>query len=164
MLSGALSSSLSTGWELIVRIQQTFNIWVRSPGRFFADKAGCKGVPSDNLNAATPSCWNSDHDDLKIFSASEMYPMAVISLFRVGDSFCVAPRLWLPCPISKKSWTMAILCNFLFSASFIISKSLSVFVVSNSGSVPAKITLLARANCLTMTISRRVSSVVFDCL
>jgi len=30
-----------------------------------------------------------------------MYPTAVICLFCAGDSFCVAPRFWLPCHISK---------------------------------------------------------------
>jgi len=39
-----------------------------------------------------------------------------------------------------------------------------VFMVSNSGSVPAKIPLLAQANWLTLTFSRMVSPVVFDCL
>jgi hypothetical protein len=37
-------------------------------------------------------------------------------------------------------------------------------VVSNSGSVPAKIPLLAWVNCLTKTFSRRVSHLVFDYL
>ena len=87
------------------------------------------------------------------------------SAFFEGEiSFWVAGRFWLPCHISKKLWTLAILCNFLSSASFFISESSSVFVVSNSGSVPAKIPLLARANCLTRTFSRRVSPVVFDYL
>jgi len=53
---------------------------------------------------------------------------------------------------------------YMQQASFFISESFSVFVVSNSGSVPARIPLLARANCLTTTVSRRVSPVVFDCL
>ena len=55
MLSGALSSSLLTGWQLILRIRWRFNIWVRSPGRSFADKACGKGDLSVNLNAAAPS-------------------------------------------------------------------------------------------------------------
>jgi len=164
MLSGAQSSSPSTGWWLILRIRRTFMIWVLPPGRAFADKAGGKGDLSDNLNAAAPSCWKSDQDALTISSVSEIYPMAVICLFWARDSFWVARRFWLPCHISKKSWTLAILCNFLSSASFFISESFSVFMVSNSGSVPAKIPVLARANCLTTTFSRSVSRVVFDCL
>jgi len=164
MFSGALSSSLSTGWRLILRIRRTFKIWVRPPRSSFADKAGGKGDLSDNLNAAAQSCWKSDQDALTISSVSKMYPTVVICLFWARDYFCVARRFWLPCHISKKSWTLAILCNFLSSASFFISESLSVLMVSNSGSVPAKIPLLARANCLTTTFSRRVSPVVFDWL
>jgi hypothetical protein len=57
MLSGTLSSSLSTGWQLILWAQQIFNIWVRHPGRSFAEKCGGKGDLSDNLNAAATSCW-----------------------------------------------------------------------------------------------------------
>jgi len=164
MLSGALSGSLSTGWWLILQIRRTFKIWVLPPGRSFADKAGGKGDLSDNLNAAAPSCWKSDQDALTISSVSEIYSTAVICLFGARDSFWVACSFWLPCHISKQSWTLAILCNFLSSASFFISESFSVFVVSNSGSVPPKIPLLARANCLTRTFLRRVSPVVFDCL
>jgi len=164
MLSGALSSSLWTGWRLILWIRRTFKIWVRPPGRSFADKGGGNGDLSDNLNAATPSCWKSDQDALTISSVSEMYLTAVICLFWARDPFCVARRFWLPCHISKKSWTLAILCSFLSSTSFFISESLSVFALSNSGSVPAKIPWLARANCLTTTFLWRVSPVVFDCL
>ena len=50
-------------------------------GRSFADKAGGKGDLSDSLNAAAPSCWESDQDALMISSVSEMYPTAVICLF-----------------------------------------------------------------------------------
>jgi len=164
MLSGARSLSLSTGWRLILQIRRTFKIWVLTPGRSFADKAGGKGDLSDNINAAAPSCWKSDQDALTISSVSKMYPTAVIYLFWARDSFWVARRFWLTCHISKRSWTFAIVCNFLSSASFFISESFSVFVVSNSGSVPAKIPLLARGNCPTTTFSRRVSPVVFDCL
>ena len=39
-----------------------------------------------------------------------------------------------------------------------------MFVVLNSGSVPVKILLLARANCLITTFPRKVLPVVFDCL
>jgi len=164
MLSGALSSSLPTGWQLIVRIRRIFNTWVHPPWRSFADKAGGKGDLSDNLNAAAPSCWKSDHNAFTISSVSEMYPTAVICMFWAWDSIWVARRFWLPCHISKMSWTLASLCNFLYSASFFISKSLSVFLVSKSGSAPAKIPLLARANCLTPTFLRRVLPVVINCL
>jgi len=141
MLSAAVFSSLSTGWWLILRIQRTIKIWVYPPERFFADKASGKGDLSDNLNAAAPSCWKSDKDASTISSVSEMYPTVVICTFWVRDSFWVAHRFWLPCHISKKSSTLAILCNVLSSASFFISESFSVFVVSNSGLVPAKIRL-----------------------
>jgi len=66
MLSGALSSSLSTGWRLILLIRRTFKMWVRPAGRSFAYKGGGKGDLSDNLNAAAPSCWKSDQDALTI--------------------------------------------------------------------------------------------------
>jgi len=164
MLSGALSLSLSTGWQLIFWIRRTFKIWVLPPGRSFADKPGGKGDLCDNLNAAAPSGWKSDQDALTISAVSEMYPTVVVCLFWARDSFWLAYRFWLPCHISKKSWSLTILCNFLSCASFVISESFSVFVVSNSGSVPAKIPLLARANYLTTISSWRVSPVVFDCL
>ena len=60
MLSGTLLTSVSTEWWFILLIPRIFNIWVRPPGRFFADKAGGKGDLSDNLNAAAPSCYKSD--------------------------------------------------------------------------------------------------------
>jgi len=72
MFPGALSSSLSTRWCLILRIRQLVNIGVLPPGRLFADTAGRKGDLSDNLNAATPSCWEPDKDTMTIFSVSEM--------------------------------------------------------------------------------------------
>jgi len=162
MLSGALSSSLCTGWQLILQIRWTFNIGVCPPVRSYADKAGDKGDLSDNLNAAVPSCWKSDQDALMNSSVSEMYPTAVTCLFWVRDFCWVACRFWLPCHISKKSWTLAILSNFLSSASFFTSESFSVLVVSNSGSAPAKIWLLAQAKCLTTTFSQKVSPVVVD--
>jgi len=164
MHSGALSSWLSTGWQLILRIRRIFNIWVRPPGRSFADKGGGKGDLSDDVNAAAPSCWKSDLGAMKISSVSEIYPTAVIGLFWTQDFFGVARRFWLPCHSSKMSWTLTILCNFLSSASFFISESFSVFVVSNNGSGPANIPLLARPNCLTTTFSRTVTPVVFHCL
>jgi len=93
-----------------------------------------------------------------------MYPTAVICLFWARDYFWVAHMFWLACHISKNSWTLAILCNVLSCTSFFISESFSIFVVFNSGSLSAKILLLARANCLTTSYSRRVWPVVFDCL
>jgi hypothetical protein len=56
MLSGVLSSLLSTWWRLIVRIWHTFTIWVHPPGSSFAGNGGGKEDLSDNLNAAPPSC------------------------------------------------------------------------------------------------------------
>jgi hypothetical protein len=85
-------------------------------------------------------------------------------LFWVRDFFCVARRFWLPCHISKKSWTFAILCNFHSSASFFNSKSFSVSAVSNTAQSPANLPLLARANYLTTTFSLTISPVVLDCL
>jgi len=99
-----------------------------------------------------------------ISSVSRMYPTAVICFFWARDSFCVAHTFWLPCHISTKSWTLAILCNLLLSASFSISKSLSVFVVSHCRWWPATILVSARANCPTTPFSRRVLPVIFDCL
>jgi len=164
MLSGVLSLSLLTGWQLILRIQQTFKISVPPSGRSFADEGGGKGDHSDNLNAAAPSCWKSEQEALTMTWVSEMYPTAVICLFWERDYFCVALRFWLPCHISKRSWTLAILCNFLSSATFFISELFSAFVISDTGWSPAKIPLLARANCLTKTFSVRVLPVVCDCL
>jgi len=165
MLSGALSWSLSTGWLLILRIWRTFNIWVGLSGQSYIDNGGgAKQDLSNDLNAAAPSCWKSDQDAFTITSMSEMHPTLVICLFWARCSFWVAPRFWLPCNISKMSWTLAILGHVLSSASFFISESFSLFVASSNGSVPATITLLARANCLTRTVPRRVSALVFDCL
>ena len=93
-----------------------------------------------------------------------MYPMVVICMFWTWDSFCVAHMFWLPCHISKMSSALAILCNFLCSATLLISKWLSVLVTSNAGSSPASNPLWARATYLTTTSSRRVSPVVFDYL
>ena len=126
MLSGALSSALPTGRQWILLTQRAFNTWVRPPGRSFADIAGGKGDFTDNLNAAAPSCWKFDQDDLMISSVSEMYPMAVIWLFWARDSFCIARWFWLPRHITKSSCTLAILCNFLSSACCFNSKSFSV--------------------------------------
>jgi hypothetical protein len=88
----------------------TFNDRVRPPGRSFVDNAGGNGKLSENLKAAPPSCSKSDQDNLMISSMSKMYHMAVVSLI----------------------WTFAILCNFLSSASFSISKLISMFFVFNT--------------------------------
>jgi len=164
MLSSVLTSSVSTGWWWILLIRRTVIIWVRPPGRPFADKAGGKGDLSDNVKAATPSCWKSNLDALMISSVSEMHPMAVLCFLWVWDSSCIATRFWPPCHISKMSWTLAILVNCLASASLFISKSFAVFSVFNTGSSPPNIPLLARSTCLTRTLSHRASPVVFDCL
>jgi len=127
MLSCALSSSHWTGWWLILRIQQTFNIWVRPPGRSFADKGGGNGDLSDNLNAAAPSCRMSDEDAWTISSLSEMHPTADNCVFWTRDCIWVAGRFWLPCHIlkSREPWTFcaisftpplsSFLCRFLCS-------------------------------------------------
>jgi len=164
MLSGDILSSLSAGGRSIRLIPQTFSIWVHPPGRSFADKAGGKGDFSYNLNAAAPSCWNSDQDASTISSRSEMYPAAVTCVFWAQDSFCGALGFWLPCKRSKKSWTLAIQCNFLCSASLFISISLSALVGCNSGSSAASNLVFARTNCLTTTVLCNVPPVVFDCL
>ena len=148
MLSGALSSSLWTGWWLILRIQRTFNIWVRPQGRSAPDQGGGKEDLSHHWNASAPWIWKSDQDALKISSGFEMYPTAVICLFWAQDSFWVACRFWLPCHISKKLWTLAILCNVLSSASVCISELCSVFSVSNNRSAPAKILSLPQQTAL----------------
>ena len=123
ILSSAPDSSHWAGWRSILFSWRTFNTWVCPPGRSIAHKAGGKGDLCDYLNAAAPSCLNSYQDALTISSISEMYPMAVICLFWAWHYICVAWRFWLPCPISKKSWTLAIQFNFLSSASFFVSKS-----------------------------------------
>jgi len=164
MLSGELSSSLAPGWRSIRLIRWTFNIWVHPPGRSIADKAGGKGDFADNLNVAAPSWWNSDQEALPSSSVFEMYSTAVIRLIWARDSFSVACRVWLPCPMSNKSLTLAIPCNLFSSASLFISMSLSVLLGSNIGSSPASNLLLPRANCLTTTFLQRVSPLVFHCI
>jgi len=128
MLSGLLSSSLYTRCQSNFLIRHTFNIWVRPPRRFFADKAGGRGDHSGILNAAAPSCWKFVRNALTISSVSEMYPTAVICLFWVCDFFWVPLRVWLPCHISNKLWTLAILCNCLSSASLFSSLWFSAWV------------------------------------
>jgi len=116
----------------------------------------------DNLNAAAPSCPKSDQNALTIYSVSEMYPTTVISVFWARYSFCAARRFWLPSHISKKSWTLAIQCNFFCLASRFISMSFWGLIGSTSGTSPASNLLIARANSLTTTFSRRLLPVVFD--
>ena len=164
MFSGALSSSRSTGSWWILWIGRTFNIWVYPPGRSFADNAGGKGDFSDNVNAGAPWYWNSDLEAFTISSMSKMYPMAVLYMFWTQDSFWKKSRFWLPCHIFRRSWTLALPWHWLSSASFFISESFSVFVVSNSGSSRAKIPLLVWAIYLTMMFSQRVLVVVINCL
>ena len=164
MLSGVVSSSIWTRWQSILLIPRRFNFWVRPAGRYFADNVGGKGDLSNSLNTAAPSCWESYQNALTISAVSEMYPTAVICLISVRNSFSVAHQFWRPCHIYKKLWTLASLCNFLSAASLFNSEWFSEFVVSNAGSTPAIVPLLAYANCLITTFSRRVSPVVLDCL
>ena len=164
MPAGALSSSLSTWWRLILRILRTFKIWVRPPGRFICRQRWWQVWSFWQFKYSRTIMLKEWPGYLTISSVSEMYPMAVIWLFWARDSFCVARRFWLHCLISKKSWTLAIRFKFLSATGFFISELFPVFIESNSGSVPAKIPLLALANSFTTTSSRRVSPVVFDCL
>jgi len=164
MNQGGQSTSLSIGCRLISLIRHSFNIWVHPRTRSFEDKPGGWGDLSDKSNAAAPSWWKFGQNAITISSVSEMYPMVVICLFWAWDSLCVAQRFWLPCHISKRSWTLAILCNFLSSASLFSSMSFSALVVSNPGSSPADIPVLAPGYCLTTTPGRRVSPAVIDCL
>jgi len=133
MLSGALPSSLLTGWQLNFGIQLTFTIWVRPVGMSFVEKVGGKGDLSDNVNAAARSWWKSDEYDFTISSVSEIYPTVGICLFWGRDLFLVSDRFWLHCHISIKLWTLAILCNVHSAASFIICKSFPVVLVSILG-------------------------------
>ena len=127
-------------------------------------KGGTKGDLSANLNAAAHSWWQSNQDALTISSMSEIYPTSVIWSFWGHDSFCILHRFWLPCNISKNLWTLAIQCSVLSLASFVISESFSVFVLSISGSVPTKMPLLPQVNNFTTTFLRRVSLRVLNCL
>jgi len=113
MLSGAMSALHLIRWWLVCLIWQTLSFWVSPPGRSFADTAGGQDDLSDNFNAAAPSWWKSAGDALTISSVSEMYSTAVICTLWARDSFCVACRLWLTCPVSKRWWTITSLCNIL---------------------------------------------------
>jgi len=116
------------------------------------------------FKCSRPSGWNSDEDTLNISSVYKMNSMSVIGMFWSWDSFCVAHRFWLPCHISKKLWTLAIQCSLLSFTSLFISESFPEYAVSNDGTLPAKIPLLAWTNCVATALSRNVSPVVFDCL
>jgi len=115
---GCQLSSHSAGWHWNLRIRRTFNTRVRPLGSYLTDNTGGKGDLSDNWNAAAPSCQTSYQEALTIPLVSEMYCMVVICVFCARDSLCVAHRFWLHCYNPTKSWTLAILCNFLSSASF----------------------------------------------
>jgi len=99
-----------------------------------------------------------------ISSVFEIYPTAVIWLFWARDFFCVVHRFWLTCHISKKSWTITILCNFFSYMLDFNSKSFWVSAVSDAVRSPVNILLLAWANCLSMTFSQNLSQVVLDFL
>jgi hypothetical protein len=104
-----------------------------------------------------PGCFD---DFFRIRNVSYGSHLVVLSVrLHLGSTY-----VWLPCHISKKLWTLAILCSFHSSASFSISESFSVLVVSKSESMRARIPLLDDEKCLTTTVSRRVSPEVFDCL
>jgi len=164
MLSGALSSSPSAGWCSICLIQRTFNTRVHPPASPHVRRTFGNGDLSDNLDAATPFRWTFDQDALTLSSLSEMFATVVICLFWVRDSFCVVCRFWLPCHISKTSWTLAFLQSVLSSSSLFNSKLLSVSDLSNAGSSPANIRKLTRPYFLATTCSWSVMHVVFDCL
>jgi len=114
MLPCALSSTHSTGWLLILGIWQKFKIWVRPPGKSFADNGGDKADYSDKVNAAAPSCWKMDRDALMISSVFEMYPTVVVCLYWARDSLWVACRFWLPWLISKNVMNLghSVQCGF----------------------------------------------------
>jgi len=164
MSLAALSASRSAGLQLILRIWQTLDTSVRSTGWSFGDIPGGRGDLSDNLNVASPFCQNYDQNALTISSVSEIYHTAVIYLFWARYYCCVVHRFWLPCQISNKFWTLAILCNYLSSASLFISKSFSVFIVSNAVSSPTNIPVLIWAHCLSMSFLWCVWPLVCNCL
>jgi hypothetical protein len=86
MLVGLITSALSTGGQLILRIQRTCNIWVHPPGLTFADKAGDKGDLSDNLNAAAPSCGKNHQDGFKNSSVFERFLQRTSTCFHCVTS------------------------------------------------------------------------------
>jgi len=128
-LSGALSSSVTAASRSIRLLLWTFNTSVCLPGRLFADTAGGTGDLLANLNAATQSCKQFDLDALTISSVRRMYPMVIICFFWAQDSFCVAHRFWLPCHISKKLWTLTILCTFFWTSSLHFQVNISICLI-----------------------------------
>jgi len=112
-LSGVVSWSLLARWRLILFIQWTFNTLVPPLGRVVVAIDCGKGDSPNILNRATPSGLKFYQNALTILWLSEMYPTAVICLVWAWDSISVTGRIWLPCHISKKSWTLAILWNVL---------------------------------------------------
>jgi len=163
MLSGGLASLHATEWLLLVRIQRTYNMWVRSPWRSFAHKAGGKGDICDHQNAATPLCWKSDQDASMIADVSEIYRTAVISVFSVQDSISVPWRFCPSCDISQKLCTFAILHNLLYFVSIFRSESFSVFIIYDAWLSSEIFALLAPGNWLTTSFLCRLSPAVFDC-
>jgi hypothetical protein len=61
-------------------------------------------------------------------------------------------------------WTLAMLSNFLSSASVFNSKSFSISMVSNTAQLPANIQLMAWANCITTNLSLSLWPEVLDWL
>jgi hypothetical protein len=155
-LIGALTTSLTTGWQWILFIWWSFIACVHSPARFSADKVGGKGDLSHNLHSATQSCWKFDQNALTISSVSEIYARAVISLFQGWDFVIVAHTHWMPSHITKMPWSLDMLSSSLSSAPVISSKWFWGSIESNTTSSPANIPLLAPANCLDVTVSQRV--------
>lgn len=148
LISRTVSSSLLISWLLVFRIQQTFNMWIRPPGKVLAGRAGEKWAISSWLDSATPLCWNSYQDELTLSSVSKSYPTAVICMFCAQNLFYLVHRLRFPCHIYKIMWTLANLKIVISATSLFISKWFSIFIPRNTGSAPAKFTLLAQANCI----------------
>jgi hypothetical protein len=134
-------------------IQWTCKTWVYPPWRLCADTAGSQGSLSNNVNSAAPSCQKTDQDALNVSSVFEMYSATVMCLLWEQDFFWVTCGLWLPCHLSEQLWTLAIRCNYTFSASHIISQSYSAFIVFYAVPSLANIPLLAWTNCLITTFS-----------
>jgi len=132
MHSGALYSSLSAGWKSVLISQQIFDHWARPLERSSVDITGVNVDHSDNSNTAPPSGEIFDQHASMISSVSKMYHTGVLCMFWAWNSFCVAHRFWLPCYISKMSWTLVILCKFCSAAWFLHCKVFSVSIVSNA--------------------------------
>jgi hypothetical protein len=162
MLTGARFSSLLAWWLLILLIRQTLNTVFHPPERSIAHIAGGTGDLSNNQIVAAPSCWKCNEDVFTTSFVSLLYSMATIGMSWIQDIFGVVYRCALPYNISKWLWTLAILCNVLPCTSHIMSKSLSVFIVSHVSSPPANMMLLGWKNCGRMTILYRVLHVVCD--